>query len=108
MSQKDIETKLINFMRRVGTSSTTLLFLMKLCVNTRKLDHDTTHSRPECEVGNEESGGSSKRSRTTEEREYSQKRQLVMVQQLNVKHAEMRQKKGKVRLLTKLLQNFVQ
>ncbi|CAH1418059.1 unnamed protein product [Lactuca virosa] len=37
---------------------------------TLELDRDTTRSRPECEVGNEESGGSSKRSKTTEEGEY--------------------------------------
>ncbi|MFS7923661.1 hypothetical protein Hanom_Chr03g00263411 [Helianthus anomalus] len=36
-----------------------------------QLHHDTTCSRPECEVGNEESGGSTKRSRTTEEVDYS-------------------------------------
>ncbi|KAL8223879.1 hypothetical protein R6Q57_019354 [Mikania cordata] len=35
-----------------------------------QLNYDTTRSRPECEVGNEESGGSTKRSRTTEEGDY--------------------------------------
>ncbi|KAL8240234.1 hypothetical protein R6Q59_013589 [Mikania micrantha] len=35
------------------------------------LHHDTTRSRPECERENEESGGSTKRSRTTEEGDYS-------------------------------------
>ncbi|KAL8193920.1 hypothetical protein R6Q57_026162 [Mikania cordata] len=34
------------------------------------LNYDTTRSHPECEVGNEESGGSTKRSRTTEEGDY--------------------------------------
>ncbi|KAL8225936.1 hypothetical protein R6Q57_018493 [Mikania cordata] len=34
--------------------------------NDSILNYDTTRSRPECEVGNEESGGSTKRSRTTE------------------------------------------
>ncbi|KAL8265344.1 hypothetical protein R6Q59_023474 [Mikania micrantha] len=35
-----------------------------------QLNYDTTRSRPECEVGNEESGGSTKRSRTTKEGDY--------------------------------------
>ncbi|KAD3338429.1 hypothetical protein E3N88_33950 [Mikania micrantha] len=35
-----------------------------------QLNYDTTRSRPECEVGNEESGGSTKRSRTNEEGDY--------------------------------------
>ncbi|KAL8265726.1 hypothetical protein R6Q59_003070 [Mikania micrantha] len=49
-----------------GTSSLTMLFLMKKWA--LQLDQDTRHSRPE--EGNEESGGSLKGSRTTEEGEY--------------------------------------
>ncbi|KAD5960503.1 hypothetical protein E3N88_11975 [Mikania micrantha] len=40
-------------------------------METLELHHDTTRSRPECERENEESGGSTKRSRTTEEGDYS-------------------------------------
>ncbi|KAL8223667.1 hypothetical protein R6Q57_019142 [Mikania cordata] len=43
---------------------------VKLIVSCFNLNYDTTRSRPECEVGNEESGGSTKRSRTTEEGDY--------------------------------------
>ncbi|KAL8549038.1 hypothetical protein ACS0TY_008060 [Phlomoides rotata] len=64
MSQMILRKKLFQFMKRVAAI---------MCKNPKweiKLDHDSTHFRDENEQGNEESGGSSKRSRTSEDGEY--------------------------------------
>ncbi|CAH1440295.1 unnamed protein product [Lactuca virosa] len=100
MSQKDIKNEVV-YVASGNKFNDIIVFNGVMCKHEKwalELDCDTTRSRPECEVGNEESGGSTKRSRTTEEGEYcvlTQKRRLVMVQQLNIQQAEMRLKKGK-------------
>ncbi|CAI9295642.1 unnamed protein product [Lactuca saligna] len=74
MSQKDIENEAHKLYEASGTKfNNIIVFNEVICKHERwplELDRDTTRSRPECEVGNEESGGSSKRSKTTEEWEF--------------------------------------
>nr|KAJ0199685.1 hypothetical protein LSAT_V11C600322770 [Lactuca sativa] len=74
VSQKDIENKAHKLYEASGNKfNDIIVFNEVMCKHEKwvlELDHDTTRSRPECEVGNEESGGSSKRSKTTEEGEF--------------------------------------
>ncbi|KAL8216079.1 hypothetical protein R6Q57_022916 [Mikania cordata] len=79
-----------------------------------QLNYDTTHFRPECEVGNEESGGSTKRSRITEEGDYcvNSNREIPTSGGSIIKHPTGRystKKKGKkVKIIMNLQKNFVQ
>ncbi|KAL7597877.1 hypothetical protein Lser_V15G25105 [Lactuca serriola] len=74
MSQKDIENEAHKLYEASESKfNDIIVFNEVMCEHDKwalELDRDTTRSRPECEVGNKESGGSSKRSRTTEEGEY--------------------------------------
>ncbi|CAH1418448.1 unnamed protein product [Lactuca virosa] len=74
MSQKDIENEAHKLYEARGNKfNDIIVFNEFMCKHEKwalELDRDTTRSHPECEVGNEESGGSSKRSRSTEEGEY--------------------------------------
>ncbi|XP_023761658.1 uncharacterized protein LOC111910101 [Lactuca sativa] len=75
MSQKDIENESHKLYEASGNKfNNIIVFNEVMCKHEKcvlELDSDTTRSVvPECEVSNEESGGSTKRSRTTEEGEY--------------------------------------
>nr|KAJ0216518.1 hypothetical protein LSAT_V11C300115350 [Lactuca sativa] len=66
--EKDAENEAHKIYEASRNNFNDIIFLMKLCA--LELHCDTTRYRPECEAGNEKSGGSTKRSRTTEEGEY--------------------------------------
>ncbi|XP_023768986.1 uncharacterized protein LOC111917541 [Lactuca sativa] len=74
MSLKDIENEAHKLYEASGNKfNDIIVFNDVMCKHEKwalELDRDTTRSRPECEVGNEESGGSSKRSKTTEKGEF--------------------------------------
>ncbi|KAL8214270.1 hypothetical protein R6Q57_003719 [Mikania cordata] len=75
MSQKDIKSEAHKIYEQDRNKfNDIVVFNEVLCKHPKwalELHHDTTRSRPECESENEESGGSTKRSRTTEEGDYS-------------------------------------
>ncbi|KAD3641022.1 hypothetical protein E3N88_30245 [Mikania micrantha] len=75
MSQKDIESEAHKIYEQDGNKfNDIVVFNEVMCKHPKwalELHHDTTRSRPECELENVESGGSTKRSRTTEEGDYS-------------------------------------
>jgi hypothetical protein len=76
MSQKDIEREahIIYEQGGKGKFLDSVVFYDVMCKHPKwdlQLSRDTTRNRPECEEDNEESGGSVKRSRTTEEGDYS-------------------------------------
>ncbi|XP_076902016.1 glutathione S-transferase T3-like [Bidens hawaiensis] len=76
MSQKDIESEAHKIYQQDVKSKFTDIVVYNdvMCKNQKwapPTHHDTTRYRPECEEENEESGGSTKRSRTSEEGDYS-------------------------------------
>ncbi|CAH1433852.1 unnamed protein product [Lactuca virosa] len=74
MSMKDVENEAHKLYETSASKfNDTIGFNEVMCKHRKRdlqLDHDSTRSRPEYEVGDEESGGSTKRSRCTEEGEY--------------------------------------
>lgn len=74
MSQKDIENEAHKLYEASGNKfNDSIVFNEVICKHPKwalELDREITCSRPECELGNEVSGRSSKRSRTTEEGDY--------------------------------------
>ncbi|KAL8231094.1 hypothetical protein R6Q57_000872 [Mikania cordata] len=75
MSQKDIESEAHKIYEQNGNKFNDIVVFNEVTCKHPKwaleLHHDTTRSRPECEPENEESSGTTKRSRTTEEGDYS-------------------------------------
>ncbi|CAH1420277.1 unnamed protein product [Lactuca virosa] len=74
MSMKDVENEAHKLYETTGSKfNDTIVFNEVMCKHRKwdlQLDHDATRSRPEYEVDDEESGGSTKRSRSTEEGDY--------------------------------------
>ncbi|KAI3778280.1 hypothetical protein L2E82_07461 [Cichorium intybus] len=76
MSQKDIENEAHKIYEANGNNKFNdfVVFNEVMCKHPKwalQKDRETTRSHPASEMGNEESGGSTKRSRTTEEGDYS-------------------------------------
>ncbi|CAH1438794.1 unnamed protein product [Lactuca virosa] len=71
MSMKDVKNEAHKLYETNGNKFNDTIFFNEVMCKHRKwdlqLDHDATRSRPKNEVGGEESGGSTKRSRSTEE-----------------------------------------
>ncbi|KAI3784446.1 hypothetical protein L1987_43545 [Smallanthus sonchifolius] len=74
MIQKDVESEAHKIYEQGGTNfNDSVVFSGVMCKHSKwdlQINRNTTRSRPECEVDNEESDGSTKRSRTTEEGDY--------------------------------------
>ncbi|XP_076924303.1 uncharacterized protein LOC143586707 [Bidens hawaiensis] len=74
MSMKEIENNAHKIYEQDGGKfNDTVVFNEVMCKHPRwdlQINHDATRSRPECEVGDEESVESTKRTRTTEEGDY--------------------------------------
>ncbi|CAH1427528.1 unnamed protein product [Lactuca virosa] len=74
MSMKDVKNEAHKLYKTSGSKFNDTIVFNEVMRKHRKwdlqLDHDATRSHPEYEVGDEESGGSTKRSRSTEEGEY--------------------------------------
>ncbi|CAH1427818.1 unnamed protein product [Lactuca virosa] len=74
MSMKDVENEAHKFYETSGSKfKDTIVFNEVMCKHRKwdlQLDHDATRSRPKYEVDDEESGGSTKRSTSTEEGDY--------------------------------------
>ncbi|CAH1433853.1 unnamed protein product [Lactuca virosa] len=74
MSMKDVENEAHKLYETSASKfNDTIGFNEVMCKHRKwdlQLDHDATRSRPKYEVGDEDSGGSTKTSRHTEEGEY--------------------------------------
>nr|KAJ0205358.1 hypothetical protein LSAT_V11C500278470 [Lactuca sativa] len=74
MSMKDVENEAHKLYETSGSKfNDTILFNEVMCKHRKwdlQLDHDATRSHPKYEVDDEESGGSTKRSRSTKEGDY--------------------------------------
>ncbi|CAI9263816.1 unnamed protein product [Lactuca saligna] len=87
MSMKDIENEAHKLYETSGSKfNETIVFNEVMCKHRKwglQLDHDATRSRPKYKVGNEESGGSTKRSISTEKGSIvsnpTQKGQILLV-----------------------------
>ncbi|CAH1427340.1 unnamed protein product [Lactuca virosa] len=117
MSMKDVENEAHKLYETSGSKfNDTIVFNEVMCKHQKwdlQLDHDATRSRPKYEVDDEESGGSTKRSRSTEEGDYcvQSNTEGANIGGSTIKRPtgrDVAKRKKKVSLLMKLLQNFVQ
>ncbi|KAL4587891.1 hypothetical protein LXL04_000767 [Taraxacum kok-saghyz] len=114
MSQKDIENDAHTIYEANGNKKfldlvvfNTVMCKMPKC--SLQQIYNTTRPRPVCDVDNEESGNGTKRSRTTEEWDYSNPETPTSGGTTSQRPAgrDVDKRKGNERFLMKLLQNFV-